>query len=298
VRAAAGEIVTNELWLARLGGFNDPIGWQIDDASLPVGSSAQIAGNTVTLTTPADAPAGAYDVRVVASSTSGTELATFRLVLAAQGADVGGPTISLRPGKQATQLALPIQVSWPAVAGARRYRVQVSVDEGPWTGQVATRKTKLAVTAAPGRTYRYRVQARVRRVWGEWRTGPSTLVRALEPTAGVTLAGQWQAAPIKRAYSELPVFASANGATAALDFAGRGVAWLATTGPDRGQAQIYVDGAPVAVVDLYSSTKRNRVVVWSTAWAGPGTHRLDIVVLGQPADRTRIDIDALIVVAD
>ena len=245
-----------------------------------------------------DAQPGSYSVVVTGISGAETESATFRLVVPAPGAEGGGPTISVGTGKQASQITLPIEVSWPAVAGARRYRVEMSIDEGPWTSTIKTRKTSIVTAAWPGRRYRFRVQARVARVWGAWRTGPSSFVNAIEPSAGVVLAGSWQVAPIKRAYSELPIFTAANGASATLNFTGRSIAWLATMGPDRGQAGVYMDGSLVATVDLYARTKANRVIVWSTTLPDAQGHELRIFVLGEPSTRPRIDIDALIVVAD
>ena len=49
-------------------------------------------------------------------------------------------------------------------------------------------------------------------------------------------------------------------------------------GPDRGQAQVWLDGRKVATINTYSATKANRTVVWRANLA-PGSHTIRVVNL-------------------
>jgi hypothetical protein len=65
------------------------------------------------------------------------------------------------------------------------------------------------------------------------------------------------------------------------------------TAPDRGKAQILVDGDLQAVVDTGAPAARHRVVVWVGSIPTDGDHTLSIVNLGTQG-RPRIDVDALV----
>jgi hypothetical protein len=54
---------------------------------------------------------------------------------------------------------------------------------------------------------------------------------------------------------------------------------VSTLGPDRGIAQIAIDGLTVATVDLYSPTLQTGQTVWSTSGLSAGTHTVKVTVL-------------------
>ena len=113
----------------------------------------------------------------------------------------------------------------------------------------------------------------------------------------MTCRGNWSRTSSFSSYGELPVYSSQNGAQATLHFDGRAVAWIATQGPSRGRANVYLDGNFVTQVDLYASSTRYRQIVFSHSLAGFGNHTLRIDVLGAPASRPQVNIDALLIVA-
>jgi hypothetical protein len=143
-----------------------------------------------------------------------------------------------------------------------------------------------------------RVRAKVGGVWREWRTGRSSVVVPYEPVAPVTLSGNWAPSRIAQPYSEDPQFSTQSGATATLQFTGRSVAWITTRAPGRGRARVIVDGTAVATIDLYSGIARHRQVVFAQSWSSQAVHTVRIQVLGQPSGRPRVDLDALVVVAE
>lgn len=63
-------------------------------------------------------------------------------------------------------------------------------------------------------------------------------------------------------------------------------------GPDRGRAEVWLDGVKVATVDTHSTTKVNRTVVWRGT-VTPGSHTLRVVNLATQG-HPRIDVDALV----
>ena len=87
----------------------------------------------------------------------------------------------------------------------------------------------------------------------------------------------------------------AAGARATLTFTGRGVAWVAATGPDRGKARIYVNGVLFRVVDLHATSGRSAVIVFRKAWSSTARRTIRIVVAGTPG-RQRIDVDGFVVI--
>ncbi len=70
------------------------------------------------------------------------------------------------------------------------------------------------------------------------------------------------------------------------------LALVMAKGPDRGKAQVWLDGVKVATINTNSATKINRTVVWRVDVA-PGAHTLRVVNLAT-AGHARIDIDAFI----
>lgn len=67
----------------------------------------------------------------------------------------------------------------------------------------------------------------------------------------------------------------------------------ARTGPDRGKAQIFVNGTKVATVDLYSATARPQRIVWAGNWSTTARRTITIRVVGT-SGRPRIDLDAFV----
>ncbi len=83
-------------------------------------------------------------------------------------------------------------------------------------------------------------------------------------------------------------------------FYGRKLAWIGTTGPDKGRAEVWIDGGRVAVVDLYSPAYRLRVPVYQKYFTtGNEWHTVQIRPLGKAnaaSSGTRVDVDGLAVV--
>ena len=74
----------------------------------------------------------------------------------------------------------------------------------------------------------------------------------------------------------------------------RAIAIVGRQGPTSGKAKVYVDGVFAATIDLYRSTSRSRVVLFSRVWTTPGVHTVKLFVSGT-SGRPRVDIDAFAV---
>lgn len=75
------------------------------------------------------------------------------------------------------------------------------------------------------------------------------------------------------------------------------LAWVSTKGPDRGMAEVLIDGRDVATVDLYAPTLQTHQVVWSQNVNPAWNHVLEIKVLGtknSASSYTRVDVDAFV----
>ena len=90
-------------------------------------------------------------------------------------------------------------------------------------------------------------------------------------------------------------YAKAADASISRTFTGRGVAWVAGTGPTRGSARVVIDGVGVATINLHAASLHYRRIVFAKSWLTSGTHTIRIVVSGTPG-HARVDLDALVVI--
>ncbi len=91
-------------------------------------------------------------------------------------------------------------------------------------------------------------------------------------------------------------YAATRGAKATLFLTGGEVAWVAPKSKTRGKATVYLDGAKVATVGLFSARTLARQVVFSKGNLDPATpHTLEVRNLGTAAGRSRVDVDAFVV---
>jgi len=194
--------------------------------------------------------------------------------------------------------ALPVRLSWSATdatSGVARYQVQRSVDGGgySWTTSATTLRARTA-WATIWRTYRFRVRAQDRAGnWSAWAYTPSFVAaRYQENASAVTYpAGTWTRAAWDQASGGYSAYADDAGATARFRFTGSRVSWVATRAPNRGKADVWVDGAFVRTVDLYAAESRPRLVVFTRSWPTSGTHAVTIKARGT-AGRPRVVVDA------
>jgi subtilisin len=303
----AGQKAAFDVWLARLGGFSGKVAFDV--SGQPAGSSWSFvtppfgggkSWRRLSIALPSSAPPGTHKIEVTARS-AGQEARRLTVTLHIEGGVLGAagaPRVNLRSGVVTGRVALPLRVTWAAVSGAQRYELQVRRDGGAWT-QVklgSATATRVDRTAWPTSIYRYRLRVKKGGTWGKWLLSPASFATPRYAGEEVRLRGSWTSYANSRTYSERPAYSKQSGARARLDFVGRSVSWIATKGPTRGKARVYIDGVLVARVDLYASTRRHRRVVFSRSWASQRSHRIVVEVVGTKG-RPRVDVDAIVVVS-
>lgn len=212
--------------------------------------------------------------------------------------------------------SLPVRVSWSGSDGGQsgsgitKYELQRSVDGDEWSGDFLQQEpvppaaggpaTSTTLSATLGTTYRFRVRGQdVAGNWSAWTEGPSSVNRGYnQGHSSVTYpTGAWTRLDNSAAYAGDLKYATADGARARFAFTGREVAWVAPKGPNRGKAEVWVDGTRATTVDLYSSTTQQRAVVFRQAWATSGSHVVVVVLTGtknSSSTSTRVDVDAFV----
>jgi subtilisin family serine protease len=296
--ADPGDSPSFDIWLARLGGFGGAVNISVLGSTLPPGANANVNPNApnlpngaaarVTINLGGGTPAGTYDITVRGMNGGTTRSTTVRVIVEA--AANGGPWIEVRSGPQGGGFALPVRIEWPASGG--NYQLQRSRDGGAWSTIANTNGTSVNSTSWPGSRYQFRVRSGA----GAWKYGASQVVVPVYPP-DLSLSGNWTRTSSFSSYGELMVNSSQAGARATLNFQGRGVAWMASTGPSRGKANVFIDGSFVSQVDLYSGSNRARRIVFTHSFGGFGSHTLRIDVLGQPNGHPSVNIDTILVVA-
>jgi hypothetical protein len=150
-----------------------------------------------------------------------------------------------------------------------------------------------------GKSYQYQVRAQDGALnWSAWKLGPSFAVDLRQEThQAIAYSGTWALQSAPTASGGYVKHASASGARAKFSFAGKHVAWVASTGSNRGKAEVWVDGVKVKTVDLYSATAQPRKMVFTKAWSTSANHTLEVRALGTKnaaSTGTRVDVDAFV----
>jgi subtilisin family serine protease len=119
----------------------------------------------------------------------------------------------------------------------------------------------------------------------------------VQESANAVRYGTWKGGSSVKASGGLYRSSAKANATMSFTFTGTQVAWLTTTGPGWGRAQVSIDGNDRGTVDLYAPTAR-----WQTAqtYSGlsPGGHTITIRVLGTKnaaATSTKVAVDGFVV---
>ena len=221
--------------------------------------------------------------------------------------DTVAPSVSAPVQKLATtQLEQPLvaaHLSWAgsdATSGIKRYELQENVS-GSWENVSLPSPTSRSITRwlSPGLTVAYRVRAQDRATnWSAWATGPAFQVALdQESSPAIEYRGTWNEEAQEEASGSALKHADTLGASARLKFTGRDVAFLTTRGPDRGKAEIWLDGARVATVDLYAATRQYRVVAFTRSVSPSVEHTFEVRVPARKSASSsgyRVDLDAVV----
>jgi hypothetical protein len=191
---------------------------------------------------------------------------------------------------------VPVRLRWSSRdADAVGFWLWQSVDGRPWKYVPLPNPSARQAVLELRRSHRYRFLVHAYDAAGNASPaafGPSFSVGVLENrSSSIDYAGRWRHRHRPLATAGRESAATGRGAVARLSFRGRGIAWVARTGPAGGLARVTVDGRPAGTVSLYSATVERRVVVYSRSWSGSRRHTIAVRPLGRPG---RVSVDAFV----
>ena len=259
---------------------------------------------------------GSYTFKVAAFDAAGVSTAvktyTFVVNANATAPSTTAPVQTLTaPSGPANTTAVPVTLGWSGSPNATAFELQQSINGGtfidvpgctaasPCTAQTASVKLKPSATnQSTVTTYRFQVRAQNSSgVFGAYTPGPTFSVPATDNTGGFSFNGGWSGVNLAGAYNGSVQESSTVGAFAqnSNPLVGTSVALVSTTGPDRGVAQLTLDGTVVGTVDLFSPTVQPAQIVWRADNLGAVGHTLRVTVLRQTnpsATGSKVDVDA------
>jgi hypothetical protein len=102
-----------------------------------------------------------------------------------------------------------------------------------------------------------------------------TATRIQETNPNIVFSGPWAPDTMGSASAGTSLMSLQTGARASLTFTGTGITWIGNSGPTRGVARVFLDGA-VSTVDTYSSTWLDQQALYVAKGLSMGTHTLSI----------------------
>lgn len=106
--------------------------------------------------------------------------------------------------------------------------------------------------------------------------------------------GAWKKTQSDTAHKDTLTLSLERGASLVFDIKARSFKLLGRTGPKRGRIKVFVDGTLRATVDTYSAQRKPQQVFFEATWETDTVRRIRIELDG-PAERPRVDIDAIVV---
>jgi subtilisin family serine protease len=201
---------------------------------------------------------------------------------------------------------VPVKLAWSATdnvggGGIARYKLQQSTNGHAYAKVTlaSATATSTARSLTPKYTYRFRVRAQdYAGNWSTWAYGLGFAVeQRQEDYQAVSYTGRWPLQALSTASDGYVRYTTAYGAKAKFSFAGRNVAWVAPKGPDRGKAEVWIDGVKVATVDLYSSSAQPRKMMFTKSWSSSDSHTLEVRATdtkNASSSGKRVDVDAFV----
>ena len=257
-----------------------------------------------------------FVVAAVAPPTVTAPVHTLKGLTTAQ-AGTSATTTSSGPLTAGT-VGVPVVVTWTGTAcgsGALNcnidhYVLQQSVNGAAFNSVTLPTPNATSVTMnllpspvnkGTATTYRFQVQAvDSSGQLSPFAAGPTFTVTDVDNTFSSSFAGGWSGVNLAGAFGGSVQESTTSGATAnpASAQTATSFAWVSTLGPDRGRAQVKVDGQLVGTVDLYAPQQIAAQVAWTINGLAPGlSHQVQIVSTGTrnaAATASKVDYDAIL----
>jgi hypothetical protein len=285
--------------------FTSQVALQV--AGLPAGATATFNTSPTTLTSATmhvstsapSTPTGTYPLTITGVGDGLTRTTKVNLVVA----DGMPPTVNVPFTAILSGATMARRARSSGSAGRRvterdrLYRLQRSVGAGGWVqiGVPNPAAGSVDQSFAYGYAYRQRGAATDRpRERERLHRGP--VGRDADEPAGRThdaLHGHVATARTRRLRPAAAGSIDREGRAVGVHVTGSSIGWVAARGPDRGSAKVYIDGVYSATVNLYSTSRHSRVVVFARNWSTTQTRKITIQVVGT-AGHSRVDVDAFL----
>ena len=277
---------------------NDPIDFDISDPSPATASfspdpSVNAPTDTTTLTfdVRGDAAPGVYPVTISASSGLAVHKVSVALLIDADAptAQVTGIHFSTT-GSVLADGHVPLSVTWSSS----------DATSGVATGGIDADGSHLGSGPSGAATFssvdgQHQFQASATDAAGNSASsGPTNVTQTSFQEFAPTYSGWWSTYNSATPWGATR-YSKKKGASATFTFSGTDVAWVASRGPKRGKAKVYLDGV-LTKVDLYAASSSTGRMVFTATGLVAGPHTLRIVVNGTPG-RPRVDVDGFVVLA-
>ncbi len=125
----------------------------------------------------------------------------------------------------------------------------------------------------------------------EWSGLPTTTVQ--ENSRDLTFSGRWTRLNGSAYSGSHALMSSQADASVTLSFTGDGIAWIGSSGPGNGAAEVTVDGVGT-MVDPGLQPAGDQTVLFSRTFASAATHRVEVRVIGTTG-RPNVTADAFVV---
>jgi hypothetical protein len=204
---------------------------------------------------------------------------------------------------------LPVTLTWTpsSTASVTSYQLEQSDNGGAFSpvtvasgAETATSSIALGTLSAP-LAHQWRVRACTASACSIWVNGPTVTSAPIDNNTSTSYNGTFSSQNVAGSYGGSVQFSSTANARATTSQAFRvagNVAWISTKGPDRGRANVSVDGGAPTMVDLYAPTQQKAAVVWVANGVTTGaTHTVVVTVLGASntaSSGSRVDHDAMV----
>ncbi|MEO8330292.1 MAG: hypothetical protein ABI586_09820 [Candidatus Nanopelagicales bacterium] len=234
--------------------------------------------NYSTISKHVDVPDGEHTVTVTAVDTSGNRQPANQIldVVVDKFSPIftSFPLLLLRTGP-VTLDAIPVRYTWTASdegTGLDHIRIGYGHD---CCFQVAPTLSSYDFTVEQGSLRNWRVFI----YDGVGRTERVTRQVVVEPVAAgqIDRVGNWETRTVDGAIGDDERISTKAGDRFTMKVTGRSVAWVTSLGPNRGKADIYVDGKLVKTVDLKADALQPSRSVWASKLALGSSHRITIV---------------------
>jgi subtilisin family serine protease len=193
-------------------------------------------------------------------------------------------------------------VSWPAATddhtGVASYSVRRRIGSGSWTtvdSVVTERLKKVSMTFGTSTQFAIAGRDGAGNVGAQAQSPAVKATLLQEGTSLARYAGSWSSTRSTSASNGTMRTSTRAGASVEFKRDALAIAVVGRQGPTSGKARVYVDGVYVQTIDLYRSTSRSKVVLFSRSWSTPGVHSVKLLVSGT-SGRPRIDVDAFPVI--